>query len=90
MSDRIRVILFKDGHAWVAQGIERDICVQADSLDDLYGRFEVAMRLESEESGGLDRIPEAPKYYFDLWEKKSGTFTPSPDGSEMYEFGLAA
>lgn len=90
MSDNIRVIIFKDDHAWVAQGLEHDICVQAETLDDLYGRFDVAARLESEEEGGLKRIEKAPQFFFDLWDKKAGDYMPAHDGSEKFEFGLAA
>lgn len=90
MSDKIRVILFKGEEAWVAQGLEHDICVQGSTLDDLYGRFDVAVRLEAKEPGGLQRISAAPKYYFDLWDKKAGEYTPSSDSDGCYEFGLAA
>lgn len=91
MSDKkIRVIIFYDENQWVAQGLERDICVQANRIDDLYGRFEVAVRLECEEEGGLDRIEPAPEYFQNLWENKSGGFTPSNNGGEMYDFGIAA
>ncbi|NJM30563.1 MAG: hypothetical protein HC855_11070 [Rhizobiales bacterium] len=90
MSDVIRVIFFQDGDAWLAQGLEHDICVQADTLDELYGRFEVAVRLESEPSGNLDHIGEAPKHFFDLWEKRSGSFTPRNAKSESFEFAMAA
>lgn len=72
MSDRIRVIFFKEGDAWIAQGLEHDICVQASSLDDLYGRFEVAVRIESE-AGSLGHIGKAPTYFHELWERRSGS-----------------
>ncbi len=90
MSDKIRVILFKDDDKWVAQGLEHDICVQAETLGDLYGRFEVAVRLESAEEGGLERIGEAPQYFFDLWNKKAGDYRPAHDISEKFDFGMAA
>lgn len=90
MSDKIRVILFREGDAWVAQGLERDICVQADRLDELYGRFEVAVRLEGSEPGGMDRIAPAPKYFFDLWDRKSGAFKPENADARGFDFGLAA
>lgn len=89
MSDKIRVILFQEGDCWVAQGLEHDICVQAASLEELYGRFDVAVRLEEAE-GGVERIGQAPKYFFDLWEKKAGEFKPSHDGNPVFDFGMAA
>jgi hypothetical protein len=63
-----RVIFYRDGEKWLAQAIERDICVQADTLDDLYGRFEVAVRLECDEKGSLDHIPAAPVHFERMWQ----------------------
>ncbi|MCP3053749.1 hypothetical protein [Aurantimonas marianensis] len=90
MSDKIRVIFYEESGAWIAQGLEHDICVQAPTLNDLYGRLEVAVRLEETEPGGIDRIGEAPSHFFDLWEKRSGDFRPRNDGAERYSVGLAA
>jgi hypothetical protein len=90
MADKIRVILFKEGDCWVAQGLEHDVCAQAASLEDLYGRFDVAVRLENNEEGGVDRIGPAPKYFFDLWDKKAGEYKPSHDGNPVFDFGMAA
>ncbi len=85
---KLRAIVLKDGEFWVAQGLEHDICVQANSLDDLYGRFEIAVCLEAKEEGGLDRIDEAPRHFFDLWDNKSSSIVPSKNTDT--EYGLAA
>jgi hypothetical protein len=91
MTDKIRVILFKEGDSWVAQGLEHDICVQASTVKDLYGRFDVAVRLETAEPGGLERIGEAPKHFFDLWNTKAGSVAPDWDTDDSpIEYGLAA
>ena len=90
MSNKIRVIFFQGEDAWVAQGLERDICVQADTLDDLYGRFEVAVRLEKDKSGKLDHIGKAPKHFFKLWDRRSGSYTPTTEYDATLEFGVAA
>jgi len=90
MTDTIRVIFYQDGEKWLAQAIEHDICVQADKLDDLYGRFEVAVRLECDETGSLDHIPSAPDHFEQLWQRKAGSFTPAHVASGKYEVGLAA
>lgn len=90
MSSKIRVILMKEDNAWIAQGLERDICVQAETLEDLYGRFDVAVRLEDKEPGGLDRIDPAPSYFFGLWDRKSSNVTPSNESYPMLDYGLAA
>lgn len=89
-TQKIRVIFHRDGEAWIAQGLERDICVQADRLEDLYGLFEVAVRLEDAEPGGLERIGQAPQHYYDMWERRSGDFTPNNASDSCYEVGLAA
>lgn len=91
MTDKIRVILFQDGpEHWIAQGLEHDITVQAPTVKELYGRFEVAVHLESEEPGGLERIPQAPQEYFDLWKTKAGELKPDWAPDAFYEYGLAA
>lgn len=89
-ADQFRVILFKEGDTWVAQGLEHDICVQAPTMGELYGRFDVAVRLEENEPGGLDRIGQAPKHFFDLWEKKAGNFRPTQTCKTEFDFGVAA
>jgi hypothetical protein len=90
MSKAIRVIFFQQGEAWLAQGLEHDICVQAPSLDDLYGRFEVAVRLESDD-GKLVHIGKAPQHFFDLWDKRSGGFVPrNASSNSNFEFAMAA
>ncbi|MEF2546763.1 hypothetical protein VQ045_06310 [Aurantimonas sp. E1-2-R+4] len=90
MGEKIRVIFYQEGDAWMAQGIDRDICVQADELDDLYGRLEVAVRLECEETGTLEHIPAAPDHFVRMWDGRSGQYTPKNRDSSQYEVGMAA
>ena len=90
MGEKIRVIFYQDGDAWMAQGIDRDICVQATDFDDLFGRFEVAIRLECDEADELHHIPEAPEHFQRMWEERSGEFTPTNRDSSRYEVGMAA
>lgn len=90
MTAKIRVICFQeDGGVWIAQALEHDICVQADTLDDLYGRIEVAVRLECE-NGSLDHIAPAPQHFQRMWDRQSGSFTPFGGNDERYELALAA
>ncbi|WP_022693720.1 hypothetical protein [Ponticaulis koreensis] len=69
----LRVLTFKEGDVFVAQAIERDICVQANDFDTLKKRFECVVMLELEKSHGrqddtpLSGIDAAPQEYFDLW-----------------------
>ncbi len=89
--EKIRVIISNDSGLWVAQCLEHDICVQADDLDDIRGRFEVALRIEAEIHGGdLSAIGPAPQHFFDQWDRRAGSFTPTKDGSSSYEMALAA
>jgi hypothetical protein len=92
MTETIRVLLFKEEGFWVAQGLEHDICVQAETLEDLQINFEVAVRLESEEAGGLKRIAAAPPYFQERWSKRAGDYSPitSNDNGGNIEYGLVA
>ena len=90
MSDTLRVIFYHDGEKWFAQAMEHDICVQADKLYELYGRFEVAVRLESDEKGSLDHIPAAPPHFEHMWGQKAGAFMPAHVADSKFDVGLAA
>ncbi|MFD2056460.1 hypothetical protein ACFSQT_27145 [Mesorhizobium calcicola] len=89
MNQKLRVICYQDHGVWLAQGLEHDICVQAETLDDLCGRLEVAVRLECED-GGLDHIGPAPEHFQRMWDRKSGNFTPMGSNAGEYELALAA
>lgn len=75
MSDPVRVVVFKDAGAWVAQCLEYDICAQASSIDALRDRLAATIELELEESlertgtpfGGID---PAPQRFFQMWNSE--------------------
>jgi len=91
MTDKsIRVIFCSEGETWVAQGLEHDICVQANSMDDLYALFEVAVTLEAQEPGGIERLPPAPEHFQNLWQKRSADLKPTTSVMENYQIGLCA
>lgn len=90
MEKTIRVILFKEGENWLAQGLDHDICVQATKRQDLFDLFECAVTLESREQGGLGRISAAPKYFQDLWEARDGMLEPRNPATGNFAYGLAA
>lgn len=73
MTEPLRVVVFKDGEAWVARALEHDICVQAMDLETLYKRFELTVQLESQEGSGLSDIEPAPGEYHEMWENKPET-----------------
>jgi hypothetical protein len=60
----LRVVVFREEDVYVAQCLEHDICVQADSLPKLQKRFEATLRLEGDD---LDSIDPAPLRFHDLW-----------------------
>jgi hypothetical protein len=60
----LRVVVFREEDLYVAQCLEHDICVQADSLPKLQKRFEATLRLEGDD---LDLIDPAPPRFHDLW-----------------------
>lgn len=88
-TEKIHVIAFMDDGVWIAQGLEHDICAQGKNLEEATSRFLVALRLEAEEEGGIERIPAAPQYFHDLWDRRSGQYVPKSK-PEYVELALAA
>jgi hypothetical protein len=91
-SEPVRVIINKDCDVWTAQCLEYDVCVQADDLDDLRARLDVALRLEAElHDGDLAKIGPAPAHFHDQWERRSGEYTPTAANSppaESYQMAM--
>ena len=84
--DTIRIIVFKDGEAWVAQCLEHDICAQADNLTELRSRIDATIDAEADRSKRngkkpFDGIGPAPRHYFDMWDRRS-TFTSDAGETE--------
>jgi hypothetical protein len=73
----LRVIVFREADQWLAQGLERDIAVQAENLRDIVNRLTLAVDAEIETAAFATLAP-APKYFQDLWAPRAGDFTPSP------------
>lgn len=76
----MRVVVFKDGDLWIAQGLERDICARGSDLRDVQERFKMLMELETDFSlqqkkQPLEGIEPAPKHFHDMWEQRSGWTT---------------
>lgn len=98
--ETVRVVIFKECDSWVAQCLEYDIGVQADDIDSLRRRFEMAMNAELQECmerGALmrDAIAPAPAEFVAMWERRSGRFEPEVvtrfNGRSLTpEFGLVA
>ena len=66
---RILIINREEQSSLVAQCLEYDICVNGKDVREIIGRFEIAFTLRIIQNGGLKGYRQAPKYYFDLWDK---------------------
>jgi hypothetical protein len=84
-TDTIRVIVFQDADYWVAQCLEYDIGAQADDVDTLMARLEVALKAEFNESmerhgKAFEGIEAAPQRFQSMWERRarSVAMTPPP------------
>ena len=95
----IRVIVFKDGDAWVAQCLEYDIAAQAADLESLRSRLLATVDAEAQAGTEFNGEPfkgidPAPRHFHEMWERKATTFrdnTPRPgERSYTVELALAA
>jgi hypothetical protein len=80
----LRIVLFREGSVWLAQGLEHDLGVQAENLKDLMLRLEIALDLAGEDLAGE---PEAPVYFQHLWPLGAGRF--EPDGGRFDPAAIA-
>lgn len=90
MLEKIRVIIFQEENRWVAQALEHDICASADTVEDLELVFGLTISLESDELGGVERIPQAPGSFFKMWDDANGSTSSKMSDDGMIEMKLAA
>jgi hypothetical protein len=74
--ENLRVIVYRDGELYMAQGLEVDIATQAKDIPSLLARFDLTIDAEcamSKERGGepFAGIGPAPNYFHGLWDKRS-------------------
>jgi hypothetical protein len=74
--EHLRVIVYRDGDLYMAQGIEVDIATQAKDISSLLRRLDLTIEAEcamSKERGGapFQGIGAAPNYFHGLWDKRS-------------------
>ena len=74
--EHLRVIVYRDGDVYMAQGLEVDIATQARDIPSLLNRLDLTIEAEcamSKERGGsaFDGIGPAPNYFHGLWDKRS-------------------
>ncbi len=73
----LRVVIFREGDFWLAQGLEHDLGVQAEHLKDLIARWDLAVAQEAAQ-GDLSALPPALPYFQHLWPHRAGAFQPAP------------
>ncbi len=71
---KIRVLFFKDGQNWVAQGLEYDMVAQGRTIKETQNMFErvfVGNIIINIENGiePLSQFKPAPKYFFNMFER---------------------
>ena len=71
----LRVVVFREADAWLAQGLEHDVGVQGENLRDLIARFELLLT-SPELEPAWRRLGPAPKYFQDLWTSRAGDYLP--------------
>lgn len=81
VQQQLRVVIFRDGDLWAAQCLEYDIGAQAHDLKDLQTRFVLTVKAEVQESVNrhgepFKGIDPAPQHFHEMWEGRSGSFTP--------------
>jgi hypothetical protein len=99
MNNPISVIAFHDEGVWIAQCVEYDIAVSAETLPKLRQAFEKAVLANicmNKKLGrsGLDGIPPAPSRFRDLFNNADTDLhpiqrTPSPAPVDIRDFRLA-
>ena len=97
-TEKLRVVIIKEGDVWNAQCLEYDIGAQAKDLSELQSRFAAVFEAERDASakeGGEEfaGIDPAPDYYHDLWAKTYATVARKvrSDAAETrYEMAMVA
>lgn len=97
----IRVAVYQEGDAWIAQCLDYDICAQAPDVNSLQERFNAVLRadlMESVERSGtpFGGIGPAPEYIRRQHAWSDGSFTThgsvqdAGGGAVGYEMALCA
>jgi hypothetical protein len=74
--ENLRVIVYREGDLYIAQGLEIDIATQAKDIPALLRRLDLTIEAEcamNKERGGspFAGIGAAPNYFHGLWETRS-------------------
>lgn len=79
-NDVVRVVIFREGDTFIAQGLEVDICAQGASPEAANERFGITLNAEAaeaEEQGIdlFDMIKPAPSVFHTLYDTENGDVT---------------
>lgn len=97
-NESLRVVIFREGDAWVAQCLEFDIYAKASNLDDLRARMIATLDAEASYSRSKGRQPfagidPAPQHYQAMWDQRSSFSKPerlAGGDDEQVELALVA
>jgi hypothetical protein len=92
----VSVLLHRDGNAWVAQCLEKDLAVQGPSVEEAKNRFlrTLSAQIQDDLLDGrepLSGLPQAPASYFDKLGcmKASGpelpVYVPAPPKAKSHQ-----
>lgn len=74
--DTIRVVVYPEADAWIAQALELDICAQGSTPDEVRESFldtldcELSMAADAGEDPSVS-IGPAPSQFFAMWDQRS-------------------
>ena len=75
----MRVLIYTDDDCWFAQVLEHNVFASGANREEAIENLKLTIKLENECEGGVERLPEAPDFYFEQWEnynsKPSRSFT---------------
>jgi hypothetical protein len=78
--EHLRVVIYRDGDVYMAQGLEVDIATQAKDIPSLLTRLDLTIEAEcamSKERGNAPfaGVGPAPNYFHGLWDKRVASLT---------------
>lgn len=71
----VRVLIYREGEVFIAQGLEVDICAQGDTPEVAKRRFGIALRAEAEEAWRhnrdlFDAVGPAPSFVHAMFDNE--------------------
>lgn len=81
---KISAVIFRSDDRWIAQGLEHDICTQADTIERLHISFARTVAANCAVSLGLGREPlsdiePAPAKFWEMFKRAKVRVEPEPE-----------